>query len=152
MSPRKNNVLTVEGWPDPKKGKLYRGIIKKAVNKARSVHVTIENLDPTQLGRIHEMSLPLPIRPSRCHRTCSFFIACGIDTTIDGTEIYLDDIVDITIGMRFGAFAEDGSQQVDFERIENPARGQANTPGSESVGEEPSDSVLQSEAEGEREF
>ncbi len=136
MSPRKNNVLTVEGWPNPKKGKLYKGIIKKADKKAKCADVTIENLDPTQLGRIHEISLPLPIRPSRYHRTCSFFIACGIDTTIDGTKISLDDIVDTTIGMRFGAFAEDGSQQIDFERIDEPAGMNVDSAANESGDEE----------------
>jgi hypothetical protein len=55
MSPRKNNVLTVEGWSNPKKGKLYKGIVKKADKKAKCVHVTIENLDPTQLGRMQEI-------------------------------------------------------------------------------------------------
>ena len=147
MSPRKNYVLTVEGWPDLKKGKLYKGIIQKAVNKARAIRVVIENLDPTQLGRIYETSLPLPIRPSRYHKTCSFFMAYGIDATIVGTKMGLNDIVNTTIGMRFGPFEDDGSEEVDFERIENPSRMQTIASDSESVDEQLNDSDHQSETE-----
>jgi len=75
-------------------------------------------------------------------------MACGIDASIEGTKICLDDIVETTIGVRLGAVAQDGSQQIDFERIENPSRIQASTPG----GEQLSDSALRSEAECERDF
>ncbi|MFC1634816.1 hypothetical protein ACFL5Z_08235 [Planctomycetota bacterium] len=153
MSPRKNNVITVKGWPDPKKGKLYKGVVRKAVKKkTENVHVTIENLDPTQLGRIHEIDLPLPPRPSQYHRTCSFLMACGIDATIDGVSIDLNEIAGITVGMRFGAVAQDGPQQIDFERIENPSTVQVNTPDDNTDGAQDSDNMFKSEAEGEREF
>jgi len=119
MSPRKNNVLTVKGWRDPKEGKLCKAIVKKAVNKTKYVHVSIENLHPTQVGRIHEMRLPLPIRPSRYHKTCAFLIACGIDASIDGVKICLDDTIDTVIGIRFGVIAQDGPQRIEFEKIED---------------------------------
>jgi len=119
MSPRKNNTLTIVGWSDPKKGKLYKGKVKKAdVNrKSKCLRVIIENLNPSQLGRIHEVNLPLPVRPG--NRTYSFLTACGIDATTVGTKVCLDDITGAAIGMRFGAVAQDGSQQVDFEGIED---------------------------------
>lgn len=119
MSPRKNNVLTVEGWPDPKLGKLYKGRVGRIETKGKPkcLHVTIENLDPSQLGRIHDVSLPLPIRPS--NKTCLFLTACGIDVSTVGTKVCLDDIAGATIGMRFGSVAQDGPQQVDFESIED---------------------------------
>ena len=103
MSPRKNNTLIVEGWSDPRKGKLYKGRVKKIdVNrKSKCLNVTIENLDPNQLGRIHDVSLPLPVRPG--NRTCSFLIACGIDASAVGMKVCLDDITSATIGMRFSA-------------------------------------------------
>ena len=150
MSLRKNNVITIEGWPDPKKGKLYKGIVKEVDIDKKYVLVTIENLDPTQLGRVHTESLPLPARPG--NRASRFLTACGFDTNTVGTKICREDIVDTTIGMRFSAVAQDGSQQIDFERIESPSRVKTNTPSGESVGEQHSDSALQSEAEGEREF
>ena len=154
MSPRKNNILTVEAWPNPRKGKLYKGIVKKADvdKKAKCLHVTIENLDPTQLGRIHEMDLPLPVRPSRNHKTCAFLMACGIDATVDGVSIDLNEIAGVTIGMRFGAVAEDRSQRIDFERIEDPSRVQANTPGGDTEGAQLGGSTPKSEAEGGKEF
>ena len=125
MAPRKNNVLTVINWLDTKEGKLYKGIVKKAVNKTKYIHVSIENLHPTQMGRVHEMHLPLPIRPSKYHKTCSFLLACGIDATIDGVEICLDDIAGTSIGMKFGKVLSDGSQEVDFERIEDSSNTRA---------------------------
>ena len=152
MSPRKNNVLTVEGWSDPKKGRLYKGIVKKADvdKKAKCLHVTIENLDATQLGRIHEVSFDLPVRPG--NRTSLFLIACGIDANTIGTKICLEDIVNTTIGMRFGAVAEDGSQEVDFLRIENPSKAQTDTFGGHAQGAQISDNIPRSEAEDEKEF
>lgn len=119
MSPRKNNVLAVEGWPDPKSGKLYKGRVRRieAKGKPKRLHVTIENLDPSQLGRIHDVSLPLPVRPG--NRTCLFLTACGIDVSTVGTKVCLDDIAGVTIGMRFGTVAQNGSQQIGFERIED---------------------------------
>jgi hypothetical protein len=152
MSPRKNNVLTVEGWSDPKKGKLCKGIVKKADvgKKQKRIFVIIENLNPTQLGRIHEVSFDLPVRPG--NRTSLFLIACGIDANTIGTKICLEDIVNTTIGMRFGAVAEDRSQRIDFERIEDPSRVQANTPGGDTEGAQLGGSTPKSEAEGEREF
>ena len=123
MSPRKNNVITVEGWPDPKLGKLYKGRIRTSdvKGKPKCLHVTIENLDPSQLGRIHDVSLLLPLRPG--NRTCSFLTACGIDVSTVGTKVCLDDIAGATIGMRFGSVA----QQIDFERIEDSQKKQPET-------------------------
>ena len=104
MSPRKNNVLIVKGWPNSKKGKLYKGIIRKADNDARHINVVIENLDPSQLGRTHEI--------------CSFLLACGIDAGSDGASVEINDVIGVTIGLRFGDVMEDGSQQMEFENIE----------------------------------
>jgi hypothetical protein len=152
MSPRKDNTLTVVGWSDPKKGKLYKGRIKKAeVNKkAKCLFVTIENLNPSQLGRIHEVTLPLPVRPG--NQTCAFLTACGIAASTVGTKISLEDICGVTIGMRFGAIAEDGWQQIDFKRVQDTPRVQSNTSDDQSESAQFSDSAQQSTMEQEREF
>ena len=118
MSPRKNSILIVKGWPKLKKGKLYKGIVREANKNTSNIHVLIENLDSTQLGRTHEMGLPLPIRPSKYHKTCSFLIACGIDASNDGANVDINDVIGVTIGMRFGKVMQDGSKQIEFERIE----------------------------------
>ena len=117
MSPRNNKILVVQDWPNLKIGKMYKGIVKKIdINKqAKCINVTIENLDQTQLGRIHEINLPLPIRPSVNHKTCSFLLACGVDASTTNTKINLDNIISSIIGMRFKA--SDRSQQVDFEKM-----------------------------------
>ena len=118
MSPR-GNMLTVKGWSNPKKGKLYKGLVKRTDNKTTYLHINVENLDPTQLGRIHDIKLPLPVRPSIYHKTCSFLLACGINASTHGTKINLDDTIGSIIGIRFGARAQDGSQQIDFEKIKD---------------------------------
>lgn len=125
MSPRKNNMLTVEDWSNPKKGKLYNGIVRKVDKKAKCLHVTIESLDPSQLGRLHDVSLPLPVRPG--NRTCTFLRACGVGASTVGTKVCLDDITGATNGMRFGTVAQDGSQQVDFERIDDSSNTRPDT-------------------------
>jgi hypothetical protein len=65
MPPRKKNIITTESWPALKQGRLYEARIKSAVpGKATGfLQVTVENLDSSQLGRIHELKLPLPLRP-----------------------------------------------------------------------------------------
>jgi hypothetical protein len=135
MSPRKNNVLIVKGWPNVKKGRLYKGKVKKVdINKeSKYLHVVVENLDPAQLGHLHELSLPLPIRPG--NRTCFFLTACGVDASTVGTKVCLDDIAGATIGMKFATVAEDGSQQVDFERIEDSPCAEPDTSVEESAEE-----------------
>ena len=132
MSPRKNNTLTIVGWSDPKKGKLYKGKVEKVDvdRKSKCLRVTIENLNPSQLGRIHEVSLSLPVRPD--NRTCSFLTACGIDARTVGAKVCLDDITGAAIGMRFSPVAQDGSQQVDFERIESSSSTQPDTSAEDS--------------------
>lgn len=121
MSPKNTNILTVQDWPDPKKGKLYKCIIKKVDTdkKSQCIHVAVENLNRIQLGRVHEISLPLPIRPSEYHKTCSFLFACGIDASTHGKKININDVIGSVIGIRFGTKEQDGSQQVDFEKIKD---------------------------------
>jgi hypothetical protein len=43
MSPRRN-MLTVKGWSNPKKGKLYKGLVKRADNKTTYLHINVESL------------------------------------------------------------------------------------------------------------
>jgi hypothetical protein len=118
MSPRNRNILTVEDWPHLQIGKLYKGVVKKvdADKKAQCLQVSIENLNRIQLGRIHQISLPLPIRPSIYHQTCSFLLACGIDATSHGKNININDAIGAVIGIRFGTKEQNGSQQIDFEK------------------------------------
>lgn len=145
MSPRNKSVITVKGWPDPKKGKLYKGVVRTAINKTKFVRVTIENLDPSQLGRIHNIDLPLPIRPSRYHETCAFLMACGIDATINGVSIDLNEVVGTTVGMRFGTASQDGSEQIDFERIGDSPKAQPAGPLEKSENIQPGFSSFQSD-------
>jgi hypothetical protein len=67
------------------------------------------------LGRIHEVKLPLPIRPG--NRACAFLAACGIDATAVGTVVDLDRIVNVMVGMRVRPVPANGSEEFDFEPI-----------------------------------
>ena len=126
------DILTIEGWSKLKKGRIYKDKVKRIdINrKSKSFHVTIENLDPTQLGRVHEINLPLPIRTGS--KACSFISACGIDADTVGMKICLDDVNDAIIGMRFNTDEQGLSQQVDFKRIEKSSKRKTDTSFEES--------------------
>lgn len=119
MSPRKRNVIVVEDWPKPKIGRPYKGKVLKATiaRKSKYLNVEIENLEPEQAGRIHEIELSLPTRPGS--RTSSFFLACGIDTDTVGVKICLDDVIGVTLLMRFASATNDDIQDITFERIDD---------------------------------
>jgi len=100
MSLQKKNTLTVEDWPRPKAGKRYKGLVKqiKVDKKTKSLRVTIENLDPTQSGRIHDIVLLFPVRPGS--RTSRFLGAAGIEANTVGKQVIIDNIVGTVVGMR----------------------------------------------------
>jgi hypothetical protein len=117
MPPRKKNIVTTEAWPALRKGRLYEVRIKSAApdKAAGFLEVTIENLDPAQLGRIHKVNLRLPIRPG--NRACTFLAACGVDATAAGTTVDLDRIASVIVGMRVRTSDVNGFEEFDFERI-----------------------------------
>ena len=117
MSPRKR-YITVEEWPPLRKSELYKGVVKSIASnrKGKKLDVTIENLDPTQLGRIHQLTLPLPIHPGST--TSLFLSACGTDASHIGKRVCLDDVVGATVGMIFGSDLSD-DEQIDFKKIDH---------------------------------
>jgi hypothetical protein len=117
MSPRKNNVITVEPWSKLRPGRLYRGRVKEArvVKKSNLLHVVIENLDPRQLGRSHQIDLPLPARPG--NKVGVFLEACGFTADTAGKTICLDEVVGAMVGMRYRGAAANGAEEFDFEKI-----------------------------------
>lgn len=108
------NTVTVEDWRKIKIGKLYKGTIMKVVANSKHLHVVIENLDSNQLGRLHDILLPLPVRPGS--RTGRFLAATGQDANTIGKHICLDDIVGAVVGMRFST-ADSSDKEIEFERI-----------------------------------
>jgi hypothetical protein len=116
MSPSKTtNMITIIDWRKIKEKKLYKGTIKTAVANNKHLCIVIENLDNSQLGRLHDISLPLPVRPGS--RTSRFLTATGQDAKTVGKQICLGDIVGAVVGMRFSS--SDGSDKdIEFERIE----------------------------------
>ncbi len=117
MSPRKNNVITIEAWPKLGTSQLYSTKVKGAhiAKKSNLLHVTLENLDPCQLGRMHEIDLPLPARLG--NKTCVFFQACGLEADTTGKRICLDQVAGVAIGLRFRGVTKDDSEEFEFEKL-----------------------------------
>jgi hypothetical protein len=133
MPPRKKHLVTTNSWPLLRAGRVYDIRIKGAMpdRTAGVLRVTIENLDPEQLGRPHEVRLPLPVRPG--NRTCAFLGACGINATAVGTVVDLDRLAGAVVGMRVRPSPVDGSEEFDFEPISRgPAAMRAGVEGSQS--------------------
>jgi hypothetical protein len=116
--PRKNDSVIVTARPELTKGRFYRGKVKgvRLDKAANCLGLTMENLD--QLGRLHELALPLPVYPG--NRTALFLVACGIDATTVGTKIRLEQIAGTVVGMRFQGLRPDGTEDFDFEPISKP--------------------------------
>jgi len=100
------------------------------------LQVTIENLDPIQLRRIHELELPLPLRPG--NRACAFLAACGIDATAVGTTVDLDRLAGVIVGMRFRGLDANGAEGFDFEPVPTVAPAAARGPSGERLAEKTS--------------
>jgi len=117
MPPRKKNIITTESWPALREGRLYEARVKSAVpDKATGfLQVAIENLAPDQLGRIHKLKLPLPVRPG--NRACAFLAACGIDAMAVGTTVNLDSIANVVVGMRLRGLGANNAEEFDFEPV-----------------------------------
>jgi hypothetical protein len=120
MPRRKTNTVTVEPWPDLKPGRLYKGRVRAiAIDKAgNQLDLTVENLDPLQQGRLHEIDLPLPVRPG--NPTAAFLTACGIDANETGTTIDLDQIVGCVVGLRSRPPAAGQVEAFEFEKVAAP--------------------------------
>ena len=116
--PHKNNFVIVTTRPELTKDRLYHGKVKgvRLDKRADCLRLTIENLD--QLGRLHELALPVPVYPG--NRTALFLMACGTDATTVGTRICLEQIAGAVVGMRFRGLGPDGAENFDFEPISKP--------------------------------
>ena len=138
MSPQKR-YLTVEEYPPVKEGEVYRVRVKNIAidKKNKTLNVIVENLDPTQLGRRHQLSLPLPIRPG--NTTSLFLTACGTDASHVGNKVCLDDVVGVVVGISFERTAgPEDCAPVGFEHIPKPDIGgvEHGTSGTAKFGEE----------------
>jgi hypothetical protein len=114
---KKKRILVVGHAPGLNPGKLYEGVIRSAAieDGSNSLRVAIENLEPTQAGRIHVERLPEALFPGS--KTARFLAAAGQDAGTVGNRIDPDDIVGAVVGMRFSR-ADGSDKEIEFERIE----------------------------------
>ncbi len=125
MSPRRrSNTITVENWPDLR-FRFYPGKILSAgrVKGSRCIRVRIENHDPSQRDRVHEIDMPSP-RPG--NRTSNFLKACGVEALEVGTRIDLDQLVGLVVEFRPRLRADGEPERFDFKAI--PVRSACETP------------------------
>jgi hypothetical protein len=133
---KRKRILVVSHPLALRAGKRYKGIIRSIEidKKSTSLRVTIENLDPSQSGRIHEITLPAALFVGS--KTARFIAAAGQDANTVGKQICIDEIVGAVVGMRFGT--PDGSDKdIEFERIESPQAINADVSVKESRDEAP---------------
>jgi hypothetical protein len=93
--------LTVEDFPPRKPGCWYNAKVC-SLQKSESpagLQVTLEDLDPEQLGRQTSIVLPLPLRPSGITR--DFFVACGQDVSLE-KRINPKTVLGAVLAVRFG--------------------------------------------------
>ena len=64
MSPR-ITIITVQDWPQPRSGKIYRCRIKEYQldRKSAVLQITQYHLDPEMEGKLQRIDFSLPVRP-----------------------------------------------------------------------------------------
>jgi hypothetical protein len=117
MPRAEEHIIIVRPWPPLKPGKSYKGQIKEVrINKkSKTLRVTLVNLDPSMLDRLHSVELPLPPRPG--NRASRFLSACGQPGEEVGSQTEIDCLIDAVVNMRFIP-AGDG-YEIEFERFKN---------------------------------
>jgi hypothetical protein len=136
---KKTRVITVEPYTDLIVNHVYEATIKdytlhEASNRLR---VTMENCDPLQEGRLHQVEMRLPVHP--LDRTCRFLAACGIEATEIGTQIQIDLILGCHIGLRYRG-QDGGTEAFDFDQIVPPPATETATPAAGNSETEPTES------------
>ena len=107
-------TVTVEGELPLRAGATYPGVVCGIEKKSKPQHlqVKLRNLDPKQEGRVHEITLLLPVRPSG--KTAAFFRAVGEKVEI-GRAIPVRSAVGKVVKMKFGSSPEGSVDVVSFE-------------------------------------
>ena len=106
---------TIQPWPELSSNQLYRCAVAEVSKQSEphGIQVVLRHLDEPQPGRMHNVVLSLPIRPSGL--TCEFFSACGL-TTATGEKLSPLKSIGSIIGVRFIP-AENGEwSPIHFER------------------------------------
>jgi hypothetical protein len=114
---KKRRIIFVGKPPALISGQTYEGVIRsiEVDEESHYYDIAIENLDPTQSGRIHDVRLPTMLFPGS--KMARFLAAAGQEANTIKKRIDLDDVVGTVVGMRFPS--PDGSgEQIEFERIQ----------------------------------
>jgi len=122
MPKTQKHTLVIRPWPPYKPGRLYTGQIKAAKidKKTKTLRVTVMNLGPAMLERLHSTEIPLPAHPG--NRASRFLCACGQPGDEVGREVDVNSLVGLTLGMRF--LPVDDGYEIEFETIAPKTKGQ----------------------------
>lgn len=107
-------TVKVEAYPSVRAGKVYPAVVCDIEKKSKPQRlcVRLRNLHASQDGRVHEVTLPLPLRPGGI--TADFFRAVGQNVEI-GTAIALRDAVSKEARIKFGTSSDRRVDVVSFE-------------------------------------
>ena len=113
--PRKKYEI-VQDHPAYRPNRWYLLRVLEITRQGRPLafHVSLENLDQEQAGRVHQVDLPLPIMPSGL--SSSFFNACGFDTSV-GARIAYEDATGKTALAKFTPSPDGDWQVAAFEPV-----------------------------------
>lgn len=106
--------VTVKNFEDLKPNTVYSTRVASVdkTSNGKAIHVTLEHTDECQAGRLHEVELPLPIRPRG--PAADLFRPCGMEVVVNG-KITPRDIVGSAVGVRFKPSGNDTYEISAFE-------------------------------------
>lgn len=119
---KRQEVITILDYMPFKTDYTYPARIKelRIQPKRNRIMVTFRHIDVEQEGRLFMMALPLPARPDNV--TFQFLKACGLENLDPGTQIKINTLVGILIGLRFSTIEPSGIPAgVTFENITLPS-------------------------------
>jgi hypothetical protein len=107
-------TVKVEDYPLVTVGQTCPGLVSGIEKKSKPprLRVQFRNLHPKQDGRMHEVMLPLPLRPGGI--TADFFRAVGQELDV-GRTIPVRSAVGTVVRMKFGSSADGQVEVVSFE-------------------------------------
>ena len=115
---------TIQPWPELSNDQDYRCVVND-VSKSRDPHgirVVLRHLDEPHAGRIHEVVLALPIRPSGL--TSEFFAACGLRAAV-GATLSPPKAIGNIVAVRVAQTPEGHWSPIAFESVKNKEQNNA---------------------------
>ena len=101
MPKKTDTIITIKESLPLNENQVYEVLVKvlKINRRKNHLRIVLHNLNSSQYGREHIITLPLPACPS--NPVCLFFESCGVDTIEIGKEIDLNSLIGKRLGVQF---------------------------------------------------